>query len=244
MKFYQFIIIIFISYLFTGCVESYETECERLIATHLNNPMCDDFDYYKSSGNGDLNSRSRGGSARSLAISNCRKARECIGVIESKYEEKLWTDSPLTASTYLHQEADGNEKGRVAIEINEKIGSRLIKQPTEIKSNQIGTGLNAGMTTVASAMLDAIATHKDKLDTVFIVKAKQGSFIETNSNQITFRLRDFLVAKGKIKLNYQTYDCHDEFVIDKEFETFIIEVEGVRLREFKAPFRCKGYIIL
>jgi len=241
-KYIIFITMLLITPFLSSCydmVEEKRLECERLVSTHLDNSMCDNFDMYKSSGNGDVNTGR--GMAQKIAIANCQKARACIGILESKYEKALWTNRPDTASPY--QQADGEQEGSIVIEIKKDISSLLVTS-----SNQEGNALATGAKTVANAILDAISKHKDKLDTTFTVEAKQGKFTKTNTNKITFTLRDFLKLKGVVKLGYQTYDCHDSTILNKDFETFTIGANTprgiVKLREFLSPFRCEDYFTI
>ena len=244
-----------------GCMTTKEREaaeieeCERLIETHLNSPMCANLDYYKSSGNGDLNTRGYAG-PKAVSIGNCRKARKCIGFVESKYEKALWTNGQVTASPYIDQKADGKSEGNVVVKIAELLAAKKAKEDDSVikgdqtnndsnKEIRAGNIASEGAQATVNGILNVIGRQKDKLDTVFTVEAKQGIFTQTDSRIITFTLRNFLEAKGRIELHYRTYDCNEEFIINKEFETFTIGVNSdkgiIKLREFNAPFLCQPY---
>jgi hypothetical protein len=79
------------------------------------------------------------------------------------------------------------------------------------------------------------------------IKVKQGTFIDSNINKVTFTLND---ALGKVlRFRYKTYDCSDESIKDKEFDTLTLsEVTTVGstgvekqlvLKEIKIPFICQ-----
>ncbi len=119
-----------------------------------------------------------------------------------------------------HQNADGITRGEVLIRV------------TALRDSLISTAL--------------VATKIPM--TMYELKVKQGIFLYTGMNKISFKFNDYLEKERMIE--YQVYDCNDENVVDKEFETFTLSKistlekdglkEKIQLREIKVPFGCIG----
>jgi hypothetical protein len=84
--------------------------------------------------------------------------------------------------------------------------------------------------------------------TMYELEVNQGIFLDTGINKISFKLNDYL--KKRKTFRYKVYDCNDETIINKEFETFTLsevstlkkdglEVK-IQLEKIKVPFGCKG----
>jgi len=127
---------------------------------------------------------------------------------------------PTIRYNNLHQNADGITRGEVLIKV------------TALRDSLISTAL--------------VATEIPM--TMYELKVKQGIFLDTGTNEISFQLNDYLEKSRSIK--YQTYDCNDETIVDKGYETFTLSKistlekdglkERIQLREIKVPFGCKG----
>ena len=79
----------------------------------------------------------------------------------------------------------------------------------------------------------------------FTLKAKQGVFQKTNTNQLTFIPKEYK-ERGKLEYQYRTYNCNKKFIQDKLFETFTLERtcflgqdDSTMMKKIKVPFECE-----
>lgn len=112
------------------------------------------------------------------------------------------------------KEANGREKGEVYI-----------------------TNINSGKRIIW-------VNDKPRNITEFTLKAKQGSFLETNEKDIKFIPKEYK-KNGNLKYDYKTYNCNKKSIKDKLFEIFTLERtcflgqdDSTIMAKIKSPFEC------
>jgi hypothetical protein len=84
----------------------------------------------------------------------------------------------------------------------------------------------------------------------FTLKLKQGKFVKNNSSEIVFTPYNYLTSTPQkdLKIDYRTYDCNNQKIQDKKFETFTLtrssrlaKDESIIKAELKVPFKCEEY---
>lgn len=105
----------------------------------------------------------------------------------------------------------------------------------------IGVELNA----VTNSAL-SVASTVTEYPVAYKIEVKQGIFVDNGLKSISFTLNDYLQKGGKFR--YRTYECTDDAILDKEYDTFTLsetttlgkdglELE-MSLKEVKIPFKC------
>ena len=177
-----------------------------------------------------------------------------VSISDVRNNKEDWCAREIVDRDYcLIQDSTGAscmaQRARV-IECNRGYATSISNNISNIKD---ANGINEVRVTVkTSALLNSlVATAKVVTEIPMImykVKVKQGIFLDTGSNTISFTLNDYLEKKGTFR--YQIYDCNDETIVDKNFETFTLSEistlgkDGletkIQLQTIKVPFGCKG----
>ena len=119
---------------------------------------------------------------------------------------------------------------------------------SEVKADGISEGnVNVEINALEESILLVAQAAAEKPIIIYELEAKQGIFIDTGFNKTSFTLNDYL-EKG-ITFRYRTYDCDNETIVDKEYDTFTLSEtstfgkEGIettiQLKEIKVPFICQ-----